>query len=133
MLPDFANQFLFAPTSRQRIGVAALLVLLIINLFYHGAQPYAVNLFKAPWDKVVHFIFFGGVAGFLWVMLGARAAWLAVLGVALIGAADEIAQAFHPGRSADFADWVADVTAAAFAVAVLTALRRIGPRRRRTA
>ena len=122
--PDYAIDFLMRPTRRQRIGMAVLLVLMLINLFYHGAQPYAVGLFLPPWDKVVHSIFFGGIAGFIWVILGNQVAWMVVASVAAIGAADEIAQHFHPGRSADFLDWTADVAAAALAVAILIAIKR---------
>ncbi len=69
-------------------------------------------------DKVVHFSVFGLLATLVARAPGVRAAWVAALGVSLFGASDEIRQSFTPGRSMEFADWVADTAGAAFAVAL---------------
>jgi VanZ family protein len=81
-------------------------------------------------DKVAHFVMYG-VLGFLlargWLAMRWRGAWLLPVLIALmLGAADELRQRSVPGRSAEVADWIADVAGAA--AGVLIALR-IGRRR----
>ena len=56
-------------------------------------------------DKVAHFSVYG------------RAGLRAVVLVSLFGASDEVHQYFTPGRSMEFADWVADTLGATVAVA----------------
>lgn len=75
------------------------------------AGPPVVNM-----DKLVHFSVFGLLATLVARSPGIRRAWVAALGVSLFGISDEIRQSFTPGRSMEFADWVADTTGAAFAV-----------------
>jgi len=66
-------------------------------------------------DKVVHFSVYG-LLGTLVVRAVGRSRWvLAVLVVSLFGASDEWHQSFVPGRSMEFADWVADTLGAAVA------------------
>lgn len=81
-------------------------------------------------DKVAHAIMYG--------VLGALAAYalhgvrrpilvhgMALLGIALFAALDEWHQRFIPGRSADLADWMADVVGAALVFTFsIAALRR---------
>jgi len=68
-------------------------------------------------DKVAHFGAFGLLAT-LWIHAldrpGARrrALVLGVLIASLYGALDEYHQSFNPGRSVEFADWVADTLGA---------------------
>jgi VanZ family protein len=85
-----------------------LVVLMLVALFVGGAQPLAVGLVPAPWDKLAHAAFF-----FVFALLLARFASLPVALVIvlalLIGAADEIHQSFLPGRAAGWDDWLADV------------------------
>ena len=70
-------------------------------------------------DKVGHFLVFGLLAtlvvrnGFL-----PGYAWLAVTLVSVFGMTDEWHQSFTPGRSVEFADWVADTFGAMLAVAL---------------
>jgi len=121
------------PPARLRLAAAALAVLLAVNLFYHGAQPYAVGLVPRPWDKLVHLAFFGGMAGLAWIVLGGRGvgAHLGAVGIAVgIGVLDEFAQLRLPGRSVDVRDFAADFVGAALAVLLLWAVRA---RRVRTA
>lgn len=69
-------------------------------------------------DKVTHFLVFGLLATLV-VRNGfpnARA-WIAIVMVSVFGATDEWHQSFTPGRSVEFADWVADTLGAAVAVA----------------
>ena len=83
-------------------------------------------------DKVVHVIMYGVFAALLvrvWPIGRRRAMLVAVtlVGLALFAAADEWHQRFIPGRSADVADWAADVGGATLAVALtsfVSALRR---------
>lgn len=101
-----------------------LVAVLVFLLFYLGAQPGAGQLFPEPWDKLAHFLFYGGIAGMLRVGLGKRGAWAAVMIAIVIGAVDELHQRSLPGRSADWADFFTDVFAAFVAVAILHLLSR---------
>jgi VanZ family protein len=69
-------------------------------------------------DKVAHFFVFGLLATLV-VRNGyaSRRVWVAVVLVSLFGATDEWHQSFTPGRSVQFADWVADTLGAIVAVA----------------
>ncbi len=68
-------------------------------------------------DKVAHFAVYG-LLGTLVVRLGRRprAAWIALVLVSLYGVSDEWHQSFTPGRSVEFADWLADTLGAALAI-----------------
>lgn len=81
----------------------------------HGqvAGPSVVNF-----DKLVHFSVFGLLATLVRRSRGVNWAWLSVVIVSVFGAADELRQSFTPGRSMEFADWIADTTGAALAVAL---------------
>ena len=89
-----------------------------------GAQVPEVEL--AYVDKLMHFALYGvlGVLTARAARPGARA-WrpvaASVAGIALVGALDEWHQRLVPGRSADAADWLADVAGAT--VGVLAAAR----------
>lgn len=75
------------------------------------AAPAIVNI-----DKLVHFSIFGLLATLVRRAPGVRFWWRAVLAVSVFGASDEIRQSFTPGRSIEFADWVADTAGALVAV-----------------
>lgn len=79
----------------------------------------APGLFQ--FDKLAHFAVFGLLATLV-VRLGAdrRAAWLSVLLVSFYGLADEWHQSVTPGRTVEFADWVADTLGATAAVVLYT-------------
>lgn len=98
-------------------------VLLIYGLFHYGAQPIAVGLFATPTDKIAHAGVFGLLAMMLWFVFDRRYPWLVISLVAMTGAADEVQQLFLPGRSADIADWIADVSGACLPILVLMAGR----------
>ena len=70
-------------------------------------------------DKVAHFSVYGLLATLL-VRLGrgSRAVVLALLATSLYGASDEWHQSFVPGRACEWADWMADTTGAALAIAL---------------
>ena len=127
------DTLLLRPSSPIRLAALLLFTLVVLNLFYHGAQPYSVGLVPAPWDKAVHATLFGGLATLIWVMLGGRrplADLLAPLGAMGVGVVDEWAQSFVPGRGVDAADLIADAVGALLAVGVLATLRRRAALRR---
>jgi hypothetical protein len=96
------------PSSKMRLVAALCLALLLGNLFYHGQQPYAVNLIRPPIDKLAHLVLFASIATLLWIAAGARRV-LIVLGIAvLLGMLDESIQWFSSGRSAEWLDLAAD-------------------------
>lgn len=82
----------------------------------------------AGMDKAGH-LFLYGVLGILTI----RALWdfgqpsrtvvMSLAAIAVFAAVDEWHQGFVPGRSADVADWIADVTGAVLGVGLNTALR----------
>ncbi|MBK8478207.1 MAG: VanZ family protein [Opitutaceae bacterium] len=71
-------------------------------------------------DKIAHFSLFGLLATLVlrvdrvWGRPGWRG-WIAVLAVSVFGITDEWHQSFTPGRSVEFADWIADTAGAALA------------------
>jgi VanZ family protein len=80
----------------------------------HVATPGITNVD----DKFGHF----GVYGLLGTLVcrlgrGWRATLASLLVVAAYGASDEWHQSFVPGRSSEFADWIADTTGAMMAIA----------------
>ncbi|MFN9772183.1 MAG: VanZ family protein [Burkholderiales bacterium] len=116
------------------IRVLALLAFVAIaaNLFWHGAQPYAVGAIPAPWDKLAHLVLYGGFSAAAWVALGGArptADLLAPIVAVSVGLLDEYAQSFAPGREVGLDDLFADSVGAVAAVLVLTALRDLVRRR----
>ena len=100
-----------------------LLVIMLVGMFVGGAQPIAVGLFPAPWDKLAHASFF-----FIFAFLLSRYVSLPIVSVIvlamLVGAADEIHQSFLPGRVAGWDDWLADVVGAAMGLICVFLLGR---------
>ncbi|MCC7008379.1 MAG: VanZ family protein [Acidobacteria bacterium] len=84
-------------------------------------------------DKTAHFAAYAVLAALLlwgtsnvrWAGVGWRSGLLAIAGAAAYGVFDELHQAFVPGRSTSFDDWVADVSGASAAVLVLAAIARV--------
>lgn len=97
------------------IALAATLV------FASGNQPAAIPGSFVGLDKLAHFCLFGLLAT---LVLRNRAVWrlrgwrgvIAVAVVSAFGATDEWHQSFTPGRSVEFADWIADTAGAMLAV-----------------
>src|SRR6266581_322588 len=77
---------------------------LVSQLFYLGAQPIAVGLFRAPWDKLAHFTLFGTLTVLFWIGSAKRARILMVFAAIALGACDEWHQVYLPGREADVFD-----------------------------
>ncbi len=79
----------------------------------HVAGPPVVNI-----DKLAHFTIFGLLATLVARCPGVRRFRYAILLVSLFGITDEFRQSFTPGRSVEFADWVADTAGALTAVSL---------------
>jgi hypothetical protein len=109
------------------LACAALAILMVSSLFYIGSKPAAVGLFPTPWDKVAHGLFFSVLATLSWIVAGERKPWLIAIAVVAVGGLDELHQISLPGRSADWADFFADVVAGVGMIIILmlrkTALR----------
>ena len=101
--------------SKRLLGVrvAAAIAFLIAGtgLFILGAQPIAVGLFSPPWDKLAHvgtFALIGCAAGVASGSQGWLRAACCVAGALALGVTDELHQVYLPGRSASWADLLAD-------------------------
>jgi len=105
---------------RARTSAAVIWPVILAGLIFfassrsHVAAPGITNVD----DKFGHF----GVYGLLGTLVcrlgrGWRAALASLLAVAAYGASDEWHQSFVPGRSSEFADWIADTTGAMVAIA----------------
>jgi hypothetical protein len=92
---------------------------MILSLFYFGAQPVAVGMFMEPWDKLAHLITFAVLATLLWMGTAGRWPLMIVCLVALVGGLDEWHQAYLPGRHGDIGDFLSDAIATAMTVFLL--------------
>lgn len=86
----------------------------VAGLFVGGAQPVAVGLVAAPWDKLAHLCSFGLLTVLVELALRPRA-WLLVSLPLLVSALDEFHQAHLPGRFASIEDWLAGAAGVAIA------------------
>jgi VanZ family protein len=59
-------------------------------------------------DKLVHFLYYGLMAGLLAHGVGRRWLWVPLVLVPVVGAMDEWNQSMIVGRDASFWDWLAD-------------------------
>ena len=99
----------------SRVVAAVLLAVITGALFIGGAQPFAVNLIPAPWDKFAHLALFALISAAIGLASGrsgARMVLLAVAGALLLGLVDEWHQGFLPGRNAGLDDLAADLLGA---------------------
>jgi len=120
----------FQRTLARYLRVTAMLLVLgiISNLFFLGAQPVAVNLIPTPWDKLVHGAIFALLAcgiGLASGLHGWRMLTIAVAGALLVGVLDEWHQLYLPGRQPGWDDLLADA-AGSVAGAALLAMWRNG-------
>lgn len=87
----------------------------VIGLFVLGAQPFAVGIVPAPYDKLAHALFFG----FLFVVLNHSLRLPVALVIAiplLVSLADELHQLGLPGRQPGIGDWLAGLVGILLAV-----------------
>jgi hypothetical protein len=111
-----------------RILAALTVAMSAAVLYVAGAQPVAVGLFPAPWDKLAHLLTFavvGGAAGLAGGTRGWRMALCCVAGALLVGGMDELHQVFLPGRSASWSDLAADAAGGLLGAAALAVLHRL--------
>jgi VanZ family protein len=121
------RQWLLKPTPRLRVAAAAAALFVIANLFYHGAQSYAVDAIAAPWDKLAHFTLFFVLGLLVSAALGGRRGVIVLALCALVGGTDELAQLLTPGREVDFGDWIADISGAGSAALLVHFLKTALP------
>lgn len=110
-----------------RILAALTVAMSAAVLYVGGAQPVAVGLFPAPWDKLAHLLTFavvGMAAGLACGMRGWRMALCCLAGALLVGGMDELHQAFLPGRTASWADLAADAAGGLLGATLLAAADR---------
>lgn len=124
------NEPVREPSSLARGCWVLALVATIIWASGHTrvAAPSGVTGF----DKLAHFCVFGLLATLVLrcplVWRQERRTWIAILVVSAFGLTDEWHQSFTPGRSVEWADWIADTGGAAVAAFVYqgwTQYRRI--------
>lgn len=111
-----------------RVLAALTVVMSAAVLYVGGAQPVAVGLFPAPWDKLAHLLTFavvGMAAGLAGGMRGWRMVLCCLAGALLVGGMDELHQVFLPGRSASWADLAADAAGGLLGAALLAAADRL--------
>jgi VanZ family protein len=107
----------------QRVFASFCFFIMLAALFIGGHQPVSGTLFPPPWDKLVHFIFYGALtifAAFTFPKIPLPLLGLIVIG---IGGADEIHQIFVPGRSPGLDDLAADITGCLPALYIILWLR----------
>jgi VanZ family protein len=117
------------PTLLLRGLCLAAAAAVTFQLFYLGAQPFAARLIQPPWDAVAHFLVYSALTALLWIATAGRVPMAVIAAVVIVGGLDELHQASLPGRVADSADFLVDVSAGAGTGAfmlLLDALRRAG-------
>ena len=108
----------------RAVCVAAFATMVAFIFLEAEPSPDAWIQLLPPWDKMVHFLYYGLMAALLAHGAGRRWLWLPLLLVPAIGLADELNQAGIPGRNASVLDWVADLLGAVAAVYVYRRLPR---------
>ena len=103
----------FAENNRRWLWPVAIAGL----IFFASSQSKIAGPSIEGIDKVTHFSIYGLLATLV-VRLGhhRQFAWIALVLVSVYGMTDEWHQSFTPGRSVEFADWLADTLGAALAI-----------------
>ena len=119
--PPVTSSFWRAIWAHGQVLYPIILAAGIVGLSGEGNPP--TPGFIPNFDKLAHFCVFGLLATLIVRMVPAHARTLrAALGVVALvsffGLTDEFHQSFTPGRSVEFADWVADTLGALTAVLV---------------
>lgn len=113
------------PINFRKQFALGCLVLLVGAIFIGGEQPGAGSLFTPPWDKVVHLLVYGTIAGLAALAFPTKSLPAILLIVLSVGAADEIHQMFLPGRQAGLDDWLADLAGGLVMLPCIARLRLI--------
>ena len=93
-------------------------LILAFTIFHASGQGAVAAPDIVSIDKIGHFGVFGLLATLIARTQARSRWWLGVVLASLYGVCDEFRQSFTPGRSVEYADWVADTSGAAFAVFV---------------
>jgi VanZ family protein len=115
------------PSQSMRLVAGLAALTLLVLLFVLGILSAGRGWLPGNSDKLVHFVYYGSLAGLFWIALGGRGAalWLAVLLASGIGVMDELVQSVTPGRDPSVMDWFADVAGAVTVVGTLQVLRHL--------
>ena len=111
-----------------RITTTLLVLGIILNLFFWGAHPIAVNLLPTPLDKFLHGVTFTVLScaiGLASGLQGFRMLSVAFFGALLIGALDEWHQVYLPGRHPSLDDLLADAVGSLAGAALLMLWRKL--------
>jgi|LauGreSBDMM110SN_4_FD.fasta_scaffold35209_1 VanZ family protein len=92
------------------------LILMLIAIFLGGRQPGAGSIFNAPWDKVMHLGTYFIMAMLIGLAFRKMPLPIVLLLTVSVGAGDEVAQKYIPGRSADIGDYAADALGCLLAI-----------------
>jgi VanZ family protein len=101
-----------------------LALVIVFNLFFLAAKPFAAGMFPPPWDKLAHLTVYGGLTVLLWLGTGGRMTFTVIAAVVAVGGLDELHQAGIPGRAADIGDFAVDVLAGLAAGTLMLLLAR---------
>jgi VanZ family protein len=112
------------PMTRQRVYFLLLVGWVLVTFVLTSIPSPDIKIRVRHADKMAHLSAYA-VMGFLCARWRrergdsqGRVALYALGFVALVGAVDEIHQLWIPGRSAEFADWLADVAGGAIGIAL---------------
>jgi VanZ family protein len=115
-------------SNYKRIAAAMLVLVMVFNLFFWGAQPVAINLLPTPLDKFLHGATFAVLTcgiGLASGLQGSRRLVIAISGALLIGVLDEWHQVYLPGRHPSWDDLLADAIGSLTGAALLILWRRL--------
>lgn len=99
-------------------------LILLAALFIGGHQPASGRLFPPPWDKAVHFAFYGILTTIAGLAFPKIRILLLGLMIIAIGGIDEIHQIFVPGRQPGLDDLAADALGCLPALLLVIWLRK---------
>ena len=109
-----------APATR---GWRALLVVLMAVVAWLALTPLPPRAIDLGWDKLNHASAFAALAFAGWLSVrGRRGRWPTMALLLMYGALIEVAQRFVPGRSAEWADLLADALGIGLGVLMASAL-----------
>jgi len=89
---------------------------MLVGIFIGGRQPGAGSIFNAPWDKVMHLGTYCIMAMLIGLTFRRMPLPIVLLLTVSVGACDEVAQLYIPGRSADIGDYTADALGCLLAI-----------------
>jgi VanZ family protein len=104
----------------QRFSMICALVMLA-QIFTLSSIPFEI---AEPWDKMWHVLAYSALTLLLWIASDGRRPVLVVAAVMVLGAMDELRQAFLPLRTADSMDFFADLCAAVVTASALAFFTR---------